>query len=152
MFGWDDAINAGLKIIDKFIPDTNARMAAQEELTKTMMQAANKAESDQRDINKVEASSASFFVAGWRPGAGWLCVTALAYDWLVSPMITWFLAFRHITDIALPQLSSAQSEALLYALLGIGGFRTIDKVTGNDTKGIVGVVKNAVKTVTGKKL
>lgn len=145
-FGIDDAIGAGLSIINKLIPDANARQAAAEDLRKAMMDAAAKSESDQRDINKVEAGNTSMFVAGWRPAVGWLCVLTLAYSWVLAPLVTWGIAVVAVTtghDIGkiagLPVLGAADSQTLLYALLGIGGLRTIDKLGGNDTKSVGGV-------------
>ena len=43
----------------------------------------------QQEINKIEAASASVFVAGWRPAVGWVCVAALAYQFLTYPALVW---------------------------------------------------------------
>lgn len=137
-FGIDDAIGAGLAIINKFIPDGNAKAAAEAEYRLAVLTAANKAESDQRDINKTEAASNSLFVAGWRPAVGWLCVFTLAYSWVLAPFVSWCLLAWHPGFMPLPVLGNEASQTLLYALLGIGSLRTIDKATGNATGGILG--------------
>ena len=36
-----------------------------------------------QEINKVEAQHRSRFVAGWRPFIGWVCGSALAYNYLL---------------------------------------------------------------------
>jgi hypothetical protein len=129
-------LNAANTLIDRLVPDTNAAAKAKEELAATAQQAQIQAASDQREINKTEAANASIFVAGWRPAVGWLCVATLAYDWIGVPSITWWAALFHVVVPALPHLDTNETQALLYALLGIGGLRTVDKFKGKDTKGI----------------
>ena len=153
MFGLDSVIGAGLKLLDKFIPDVNARAAAKEEIERAMLSEASKALSDQRDINKVEAASPSMFVAGWRPAVGWLCVATLAWQWFLAPMLTWgisttqiILAVKAVVP-ALPTLGTEEVQALLYALLGIGGLRTVEKVTGSATSGVAGSLMDAAKNL-----
>ena len=74
-----------------------------------------------------------FVTFGWRPAVGWLCVATLAYQWVLAPTLSWlFVATGH--DLTpLPVLGRDDAQTLLYALLGIGGLRSIDKMTGSDT-------------------
>lgn len=90
----------------------------------------------QVEINKVEAASTSTFVAGWRPGAGWVCVAGFAYQAVVHPLLMW--AWQ--TAIALgglpagatppPPLDVSSLEVLLYGLLGLGVYRTAERMKG----------------------
>ena len=146
-------------LIDKilaFIPNPEEKAKAQQQMQAALLEAAIKAESDQRDINRQEAASASVFVAGWRPAVGWLCVMTLAYQWMLAPLLTWSfnLAALHwgVATPQLPTLDSNDTQTLLYALLGIGGLRTVDKITGNDTAAIgIGKIGQAIKgAVSGK--
>jgi len=130
-------------LIDKilsFIPNPEEKAKAQREMQAALLDAAIKAESEQRDINKVEAASPSMFVAGWRPAVGWLCVITLFYQWVAAPFLKWLfdLAALHygMAIPELPRLDSQDTQTLLYALLGIGGLRTIDKMTGAGTTSI----------------
>lgn len=123
-------------IIDKvlsFIPNPEEKAKAQREIQSALMEAAIKSESEQRDINKVEAANPSMFVAGWRPAVGWLCVFTLAYQWIIAPTTIWLAAACGWDLPMLPQLNKDDAQTLLYALLGIGGLRSIDKMTGGDT-------------------
>ena len=43
----------------------------------------------QMEVNKVEAQHSSIFVAGWRPFAGWVGGSGLAYAAIVEPFMTW---------------------------------------------------------------
>jgi hypothetical protein len=130
-------------LIDKvlsFIPNPEEKATAQREMQSALLDAAIKAESEQRDINKVEAANPSMFVAGWRPAVGWLCVVTLAYQWIAVPFLTYALDLASLhygfSSPQLPRLDSGDTQTLLYALLGIGGLRSIDKLTGNDTAAV----------------
>lgn len=115
------------KILD-FIPDPAERARQQFELQKAMMEEAAKAEADQRDINKEEAKNANLFVSGWRPAVGWLCVITLAYQWLMIPIVTWSVSAMGWAVPLLPALNKDDAQTLLYALLGVAGLRTVDKM------------------------
>jgi hypothetical protein len=83
----------------------------------------------QMDVNKVEAANPSVFVSGWRPAIGWVCATALAYQYLGRPIVTFGLAFTGAVIPAMPALDSTLWE-LLFGMLGLGGLRTFEKVRG----------------------
>ena len=60
-------------VLNKFVADKNLKMQLEHEL-KTQLQTANLA---QIEVNKIEASSKNWFVAGWRPSVGWGCSVAM---------------------------------------------------------------------------
>ena len=68
-------INALLPIIgtvlDKVIPDNNAKQKAKQEIEKALIDNAAKINLTQAETNKIEASHRSVFVSGWRPFLGW---------------------------------------------------------------------------------
>lgn len=83
----------------------------------------------QAEINRVEASNRSLFVAGWRPFIGWICGVALAYNFVIRDMVIGVYAmFGHHLD--LPDMAIDQLTTLLYSLLGLGGLRTFEKLKG----------------------
>jgi hypothetical protein len=65
------------------IPDVNERARAEAEFNKAMLDAVMREGSDNRDINKAEATHSNIFVSGWRPFIGWICGIALAFQYLV---------------------------------------------------------------------
>jgi hypothetical protein len=73
----------------------------------------------QTEINQIEASHRSIFVAGWRPFIGWVCGIGLFYDFVFRPIVMGF-----------SQLDSSTLGSLVLALLGLGGIRTIEKLSG----------------------
>lgn len=161
MFGLDDIVGGVMKgvstVIDRVIPDKNAREAAKEEIERIVIAESAKALSDQRDINKVEAASPSMFVAGWRPYVGWLCGATLTWQWFLAPILTWVMEVAQITFAskvilpALPVLGETGVEALLYTLLGVGTLRTAEKMTGSATTGVAGTIIEAAKGLIGKR-
>jgi hypothetical protein len=81
----------------------------------------------QLEINKEEAKSTNWFVAGWRPAVGWVCATAFAYHYVIQPTALFVII---ATGVALPPLPTFEMESLLTVLLGmlgLGGLRTFEK-------------------------
>jgi hypothetical protein len=90
----------------------------------------------QVEVNKIEASSTSIFVAGWRPAVGWVGVLGLAYQFLGYPLMQWLWSFLQGVDIIPkglqppPDLQTDQLMVLLSGLLGFGGMRSFEKSKG----------------------
>jgi hypothetical protein len=129
---WDIIVGPILKIIDKVVPDRAAAdaakaqlqvMVAQGQLTEELEQL-KAVTTAQSDINKVEAASTNWFVAGGRPAIMWICGLALFSDFLIRPYMT---AFTHI---AIPVLDMNELMPLLFGMLGLGTMRTWEKVKG----------------------
>lgn len=124
-FGIGDAVAAGLKVIDKFVPDPAAKVKAEEQL-RADLQAWDKA---QTDVNAVEAANENIFVSGWRPALGWTCAFAFAFIYVLGPLITW-LSTMAGNPIPLPSFNVDALMGLTLGMLGLGGLRTYEKVKG----------------------
>ncbi len=79
-------------------------------------------------INQEEAKSSSLFVAGWRPFIGWVCGTALAFQFLVTPILMWICLILNIVIPVPPVLDLGSLMTILGGLLGLGTLRTFEKV------------------------
>lgn len=116
------------------IPDSNARAAAKEAFMKEAMELAANASLGQLEINKTEAASSSVFVAGWRPFVGWVCGFALAYQFVLQPLIgyglTVYSTYSHQIIPPIPTLDTGSLMTVLMAMLGLGGMRTFEKING----------------------
>lgn len=125
MFGFDDAIAAGLKVLDKFIPDPALKAKMEAELRKGLLDA----DKGQMEVNKVEAAHRSIFVAGWRPFIGWVCGTAFAMHFVVIPLMQVVAVYA---DFEPPILSFDMQSLLtvMMGMLGLGGMRTYEKMKG----------------------
>lgn len=134
-----DPISAGLDLatalIERLWADPAQRDAAKLELLK-LQQSGDLAQmtaqagllQGQLDTNKAEASSGNMFVAGWRPAIGWVCASALAFQYLVRPLAAAALDASHLA-VTIPGLDDNLWQ-LLMGMLGLGGLRTFEKVKG----------------------
>jgi hypothetical protein len=128
-------IEAGLKILDRVLPDPTQKLAAQLELLKLQQQGEFKVlEADlqlalaQTKINEVEAASPDLFKSGWRPGAGWVCVLGLLYQFLAQPLLAWGSVIQGYA--APPVLQLGDLYGLLFGMLGLGAYRSVERVKG----------------------
>lgn len=93
----------------------------------------------QIEINKTEAQHKSVFVAGWRPFIGWVGGMAMAYQFVVYPLMLWIWAI--IGPISAtgepipppPVMETAALWTVITGMLGIGVQRSFDKTKGTQT-------------------
>ena len=83
----------------------------------------------QLDINKTEAAHRSIWVSGWRPFIGWSCGVALAWTYVLTPMLTFILGQTGYL-IQLPAMDMSEMMPVLMGMLGLGGLRTFEKFKG----------------------
>lgn len=131
------------KILDKLIPDTDARNAAKEsiqlELLKqngAVQEAIAAAAKAQTDVNLEEAKSANMFVAGWRPAIGWICASGLGYQFVAQPFLVWLASMCSVSTP--PTLDISSLMTLLTGMLGLGAMRTYEKYQGVETAKVGG--------------
>ena len=122
------ALDLGNTLISRIFPDPVQADQAKLELLKLQQSGDLAMMTAQTDINKVEASSSSLFVSGWRPAIGWVCALALAYQYLLKPLLMGFLPMFGVT-LALPGLDDNLWQ-LMMGMLGMGGLRTFEKIQG----------------------
>ena len=77
----------------------------------------------QVEINKSELAHPSFFVAGARYSVIWVCSIGLLYQFLIQPLMCTF-------GLEAPSIDISSIHSLLIALIGFGGYRTIEKIKG----------------------
>ncbi len=113
-------------IIDKFVETPEEKQAAELLKAKLMMRPSLA----QAEINKIEAAHRSIFVAGWRPFIGWVCGVSLAYNFVLRDMIAWVIVNTGSAASMPPDIAMDQLITILLAMLGLGAFRTAEKVKG----------------------
>ncbi|HEX2795989.1 MAG TPA: holin family protein [Immundisolibacter sp.] len=125
-----------LQVLGRVLPDPQAaaeaklkllEMAQQGELAQ--LDADMKLALGQMDINRAEAQSGSLFIGGWRPAVGWVCVLGLAYQFLAYPLLAW-LGANVAGWSAPPELDIVTLLSLVSGMLGLGWFRTNEKIKG----------------------
>ena len=90
----------------------------------------------QISVNNTEAQHASVFVAGWRPAIGWVGAAAMAYQFLLYPLLTWLWALAQANGYLPagmqppPMLDADALWVILSGILGIAGMRSFEKSRG----------------------
>ena len=114
------------KVIDR-IPDPAARERASQEIDAALLKLAMEQSAAQSDINRIEAQSGSLLQAGWRPSVGWVCVAGLALNVVIAPLGVWTAGlFGKV--VPMPPISTELVLSLLFPLLGLGAYRTFEKI------------------------
>ena len=116
------------KISDKVWPDPAKKIEAQTALLQmqqsgelAMLEKLGQSDSAQVEVNKIEAASDSSFKSGWRPALGWVCVAGFSYQLLGRPFLLG-------AGYDFPDLDMETLSALTFGMLGLAGFRTVEKL------------------------
>ena len=121
-------LEVGKTLLDRFIPDPEAKRAAEAEFLKMAMDGELKQTIAQLEINAREAAHPSVFVAGWRPFFGWAGGAGFVYATILQPLLAWAAVIK-----GWPQPPSLNLDLLwvvVTGMLGIGGLRTFEKTKG----------------------
>lgn len=84
----------------------------------------------QTDIDKVEAASNSTFASSWRPLIGYICGFGLAYASIIEPFARFIAKVLCNYQGAFPVIDTTLTMQILLGMLGLAGFRSLDKKNG----------------------
>jgi phenylpyruvate tautomerase PptA (4-oxalocrotonate tautomerase family) len=116
-------------LLDKFIEDKDQKNQLAHEISTMAARHAQELAKGQLEINKAEAQSRNVFIAGWRPFIGWTCGVAMAYNYVIHPILMFTLAqFNYL--VAIPALDLSEMMPVLMGMLGLGGLRSFEKYKG----------------------
>ena len=116
-------------VLDRFFPNKEEKERAEREIAAKLTEHLAKIDVAQLEVNKAEAASRNIFVAGWRPFVGWTCGMALAYTYVLQPILVFGLAhYGYWVD--LPPLDMSTMMPVLLGMLGLGGLRSFEKYKG----------------------
>lgn len=125
------------QLLDRLLPDPKASADAKLELMRlaqsgelAQLNAGTSLALAQIDVAKVDAAGQSAMQRNARPFILWVCGVALAFDTLAKPLILYGAALAGHPLPPMPNLSTEQLYGLLFGVLGLGGYRTIEKVKG----------------------
>jgi len=118
----DKLIDPVSKIVNKFVKDKDLQAKLDHEL-QTLFHERNLA---QIELLKEDAKSSSSFQKNWRPAVGWICALAMAYHFIIQPLLLTILTATGIV-VELPDFDFAQLSTILMAMLGMSGLRSYDK-------------------------
>ena len=124
---WTLLIAPIASIIDKLIPDADAASKAKADLLTLQAKGELDAQLSQIQVNLKEAEHPSVFVSGWRPAAGWVCASALAYAAILEPVARFVSSVWFGYTGAFPQIDTDLTLQVLLGMLGLGAFRSFEK-------------------------
>jgi len=134
---WEKLIPGLGPIIEKMvnlIPDPQKRAEAIARAEKEVEDLISKSDEQQSKVNEIEASSTDRFTSRWRPAAGWVCVISLAlYYWpqFILTDIFWCMqCWKTQALVPYPPIAMSEIMGILSPLLGIGGYRMMEKKWG----------------------
>ena len=81
-------------------------------------------------VNLEEAKSTNWAIAGARPAVMWVCAFAFGYVAVVEPMARFAAAVWFGYTGAFPVIDTNLTMQVLFGILGLGAFRTLEKVRG----------------------
>jgi len=117
-------------LLDKFIEDKDQKAKLAHEIATMSERHIQEQVMGQLEINKAEAQHRSIFVAGWRPFIGWTCGIALAWHFVIAPVVIFGAGYSGVTLPDLPTFDMNSLMTVLLGMLGLGGLRTYEKSKG----------------------
>lgn len=94
----------------------------------------------QVDLDKTEAQSGNWFQSSWRPLTGWVCCLGWAYSTIGLAVIKSLCALAVLAGTnpqlsqqvisLLPTIDAGPLTTMLLAMLGMAGWRSLDKMNG----------------------
>ena len=128
-------LSLGTSLVERLFPDPEQQDKAKLELLKLQQSGElQKLESETRlamgqlAVNKAEAEAGPYR-GGWRPFIGWVGGFGLAYQYVVRPLLSFVLVLNDI-HVELPVLEVDEILTLLFGMLGLGAYRSYEKVKG----------------------
>ena len=113
-------------LLDKFIEDKDQKNKLAHEIATMADKHSHEIAKAQIEVNKEEAKSRSWWIAGWRPATGWICALAMGYHFIIQPFLIFFLALFGM-KMDLPSFDMDTLMTVLLGMLGLGGLRSFEK-------------------------
>jgi len=113
-------------LLDKFIEDKDQKNKLAHEIATMADKHSHEIAKAQIEVNKEEAKSRSWWIAGWRPATGWICALAMGYHFIIQPFLIFFLALFGM-KMDLPSFDMDTLMTVLLGMLGLGTLRTVEK-------------------------
>jgi phenylpyruvate tautomerase PptA (4-oxalocrotonate tautomerase family) len=113
-------------LLDKFIEDKDQKNKLAHEIATMADKHSHEIAKSQIEVNKEEAKSRHWWIAGWRPACGWICTLAMGYHFIIQPFLIFFLALFGL-KMDIPTFDMDTLMTVLLGMLGLGGLRSFEK-------------------------
>lgn len=117
-------------LLDKVIEDKDQKAVLAHEIATMAQRHVQEQTMAQLTVNKEEAAHRSIWVAGWRPFIGWVCGVALAWHFVLAPIVLFVAAWANVFLPPLPAFDMDSLMTVLLGMLGLGGLRSFEKAKG----------------------
>ena len=107
-------------LLDKFIQDKDQKAALAHEIATMSERHAQSLALAQIELNTADAKG-NWFQSSWRPLCGYVCVSGLAVNFLISPLAAAF-------GVIVPQADMAVMMPVLTGMLGLASLRSFERV------------------------
>ena len=122
------ALDLGTALINKLFPDPIQAADAKLKLLELQQNGELAIMTAQTDINKEEAKSTNWFVAGARPFILWICGFAMLYCTLIEPILRFVATVLFGYSGSFPVIDSNFTMQVMFGILGLGAYRSYEKV------------------------
>ena len=113
-------------LLDKFIEDKDQKAKLAHEISTMADKHLHEVAKSQIEVNKEEAKSRHWWIAGWRPACGWICTLAMGYHFIIQPFLIFFLTLFGL-KMEIPVFDMETLMTVLLGMLGLGGLRSFEK-------------------------
>jgi hypothetical protein len=127
LFGLSKVADSVMGGLDDLITSDEERAQAKTRVLEILA----KQDNAQSYINAIDATSNHWVQYAWRPGIAWTGTIAIFYQYIVYPLTTYLYAlFNDGGYPLLPNIPTDEIMPLIMGLLGLGAFRSFDKLQG----------------------
>jgi hypothetical protein len=112
-------------VIDRVWPDPIAQAKERADFLIQAQQLDTQLAQAQLVVNQAEASNSNIFVSGWRPFVGWVCGGAMAYHFIIQPLIV-FICLQTGHKVDMPAFDMSTLITVLMAMLGMGTLHSVE--------------------------
>jgi hypothetical protein len=88
----------------------------------------------QIEVNREEARSINWFVAGGRPACIWIGAFGLGYAAVLEPLLRFIAKVVFGYEGEFPAIDTMITMQILFGLLGLGAYRTYEKTKGVEAR------------------
>lgn len=130
MFPVDGIATLFNNVLVRVFPDKSQELKQQFDIAFKQLEQEGQIAQAQIQVNTVEAAHEDLFVSGARPFILWVCGFIFAYQYLFLPFALIIMSLNGIDTTKLPMLNLDEIWPVLGGLLGLGAYRSYEKVKG----------------------
>ncbi len=115
-------------VMTRIWPDKSQEIKQQFDLAMQQLAQEGQIAQAQITVNAAEATSDSWMARNWRPLTGIFCAMSFGWTYFFQPLVTYFFVIAGHTAPVLPVFAMDQMMPVLFGLLGLGAYRSYEKV------------------------